>query len=506
MGILTQLLEPRAATFGPLDDFWYEQVGIASASGVRVTPQTALTISTVFACVRIISSTLAMLPLITFQRLPDGGKERAPNHPLYDLLRLRPNVRQSSFQFREMMMGHALLRGNAYAQIVQGPRGFADQLVPLHPDRVDCKVRSDGQIVYEYRQPTGPTLILLQDEVFHISTLSDDSIKGLSIVAMARDSFGLTKSAENYGNRFFAGNQTPAGYLKLPGKALSDNAHQRVKADWKEQHGGTNNSQNIAILEEGLEWQTLGLTNEDAQHLETRSHQVEEVASWFGVPLSLLQHTEKSTSWGTGIAQLTHGFVTFTMQPWFTRWEQEISQDLILNEDQFFAEFVLEGLLRGDPETRSKFYAIMIRLGVMTRNEVRKLENLNNLDGLDEPLAPPPLPRPGGGGMPNGPGRAMALELAADAAGRMARREAGEVRKAAVKLAGKPSWSAWVAAFYDGFRADLEGNCKLPPDIALSYTNAQRDRLLELGVGAVDGWADNQAVVILGMMEGVGGD
>ena len=489
-----------AADFSPIDDFWYQDVALqgTSNSGVRVTAKTALAISTVYACVRIISSTVAMLPLIVFQRTAGGGKERAPDHPLFDVIHSRPNIRQSSFQFREMMMGHALLRGNAYAQIVPGPRGFADQLVPLHPDRMQAKLASNGTIHYEYLPINGPVQTFLQDEIFHIATLSDDGITGLSAIVLGKDSFGLTKAAENYGAKFFGEGQMPAGVLKMPGR-LSQEGHDRLRTDWKERHGGVNNSQNIAIMEEGLEWQAMGLTNEDAQHLETRAFQVEEIASWFGVPMALLQHTEKSTSWGTGIAQLTHGFVIFTIQPWLTRWEQEISQDLIINKDRFFPGFVLEGLLRGDPETRSKFYAIMVRLGIMTRNEVRSLENLNQLDGGDEPVPPPPMSNRVG--LAPGEPLSLTLQLATDAAGRMARREAEQVRNAATKHGGNPDdWALWVTKFYDGFRADLMTNCKLQPQAALIYANQQRDELLTIGAGAVDTWEEDRTGVLVNLM------
>lgn len=498
MSILTKFLEPQAFDFSPVDDFWYREAGLLSASGVRITPETALAISTVFACIRIISGTLAMLPLIVYQRVGDG-KERAPDHPVFKVLHSRPNVRQTSFQFREMMMGHALLRGNAYAEIVPGPRGFADQLVPLHPDRMTCSLAADGTIRYDYLPMVGPRRVFLQDEIFHISTLSDDGVTGMSIINMARDSFGLTKAAENYGNKFFSSGQQPAGVLKIPAK-LSKEGHERLRHDWRERHGGVAGSQSIAILEEGLEWQAMGLSNEDAQHLETRLFQVEEVAGWFGVPLSMLQHTEKSTSWGTGISQLTHGFVIFTMQPWLTRWEQEINEDLIINDERFFAQFVLEGLLRGDPETRSKFYAIMVKLGIMTRNEVRALENLNAIEGGDEPVA---APAPAGGA-PGGVPRAfegLVLELANDAAGRMVRREVGEVTKAAGKYADKPdAWAAWVGQFYDGYRAELMANCKLGPEDALVYAFEQRDKLLVFGASAVDTWGQDHTSKLVSLM------
>ncbi len=504
MGILTRLLEPKAATFGPLDDFWYREIAGASASGISISPQMAMAISTVYACVRIISGTLAQLPLVVFQRTEDGGKERANAHPLFEVLHTQPNVRQTSFQFREMMMGHALLRGNGYAEIIPGARGFADQLVPLNPDRMKPSLADDGTIHYEYRRPDGRTQLFLQDEIFHLANISDDGVSGMSTVGLARNSFGLAKATEEHGSRFFSGGQTPGGVLKMDGK-LSPEGHTRLRDSWKETHGGLQNTGSIAILEEGLEFQAMAMSNEDSQFLETRMFQVEEVASWFGVPLSLLQHTEKSTSWGTGIAQLTLGFVIFTMQPWFTRWEQEIQQDLILDPGRFFAQFVVEGLLKGDPETRSKFYNIMIRTGVYTRNEVRKLENLNPLDGLDDPLDPAQTNQSGqlnrretGSGQPN---NALALELATDTAARMVRKEVGQLTKLAAKRAGDPeAWKLAVSEFYDSYESDLVGVCKLALSVAHEYIIARRDAVLDSGLGIVHAWDDGRAENLVGLM------
>ena len=502
MGLLTRLLEPRAFEFGPLDDFWYKEIGGATTAGVNINPQTAMAISTVFACVRIISGTLAMLPLVVHQRLPTGGKERSTEHPLFEILHTQPNVRQTSFQFREMMMMHALLRGNGYAEIIPGARGFADQLVPLNPDRVRPFLADDGTIHYEYQRPNGQTKMFLQDEVFHIANISDDGVKGLSTVNLARNSFGLAKATEEHGSRHFSQGQVPSGVLKMDGK-LSTEGTDRLRDSWKDLHSGVRNTGSIAILEEGLEFQPMAMSNEDSQFLETRMFQVEEIASWFGVPLSLLQHTEKSTSWGTGIAQLTLGFVIFTMQPWFTRWEQEIQQDLILDPDRFFAEFILEGLLKGDPETRSKFYNIMIRTGILTRNEVRILENKNPLPGLDEPLDPAQTNQSGQLNRREGNTQGLALKLATDTAARMVRKETGQIEKAAKKYAADPvGWAAWVGEFYEGFQADLIEVCKLSEDMAMSYCKVQRDSLLTDGVG-VSGPVGKLIDLMMGGADGV---
>lgn len=482
MGILTRFLDPQAATFGPLDDFWYKNIGAPSASGVRVTPATALTISTVYACVRIIASTLAMVPLIVYERTDENGKVRAKKHPLFPVMGRKPNRFQTSYQFRELLMVHALLRGNGYAQIVPGEQGFVDQLIPLNPDRVKPALARDGSINYIHQRLDGREEVLLQDEVFHIPNLSENGIEGLSTVQVARDSFGLTKSLENQENEFISRGQRPGGTLAMDGK-LSPQAHERLRTDWRNRFTGTGGSQEIAILEEGLKWMPMGMSNEDAQFLESRLFQVEEVASWFGVPLSLLQHTERQTSWGTGITQLTHGFVTFTMQPWYTKWEGEINQDLILpsQQDDFFAEFLLEGLLRGDPLTRARFYNTMVTIGAMTRNEVRIAENFNPIPGLDEPLTPLNLQQ---GGESNGQSRASLVDgLVHDTAARMVRKEIGAIETAAKKhAADNEAWAKWVGEFYEGYREDLVEICKLGDSVAYSYTEEARIDLLTNGV------------------------
>ena len=482
MGLLTRALDPRAATFGPLNNFWYKEIGGASASGVRISPATAMTISTVYACVRIIASTLAMVPLIVYERTEENGKVRARKHPLFPVMSRKPNRYQTSYQFREMMMTHALLRGNGYARIIPGENGFVDQLVPLNPDRVRPELSPNGTVIYHWTMPDGQETVLLQDEVFHIPNLSENGVFGISTVAVARDSFGLTKSLENQGNEFVSRGQRPGGVLQTDAK-ISKEGHERMRDDWRSRFGGTQGSTEIAILEEGLKWMPMGLSNEDSQFLESRLFQVEEVASWFGVPLSLLQHTERQTSWGTGITQLIHGFVTFTMTPWYTKWEAEINQDLILphERDRFFAEFLLEALLRGDPLTRARFYNTMVTIGTMTRNEVRIAENFNPIPGLDEPLTPLNLQQ---GGASNGQQRAALVDgLVNDTAARMVRKEIGAIETAAKKHASdNEAWAKWVGEFYEGYREDLVEICKLSDSRAYEYTEEVRIDLLTNGV------------------------
>ena len=503
MTILARLLAPRAAAPGPIDDFWYAPVGSLTATGVRMSADTALTIATVWACVRVIANTVAMLPLIMYRRRSDGGKDRATEHPLYDLLHDNPNPRQTSFQFREMLMGHLLLRGNAYAHIVPGPRGFADQLVPLHPDRMEPQLLANGRVRYQYSTPSGPIETFNQDDIFHLSTLSDDGVKGLSVIGLARESFALAYATESYGARFFGQGARPGGVLKHPGK-LSPAAHEHLRTSWTERYGGLQGSHKPAILEEGMEWQALGMSNEDSQFLQTRGFQVEELASWFGVPLSLIQHTEKSTSWGSGLTQLTQGFITYTVSPFLVRWEQAIKQKLILAPQVYFAEFLTDGMLRGDPAQRSAFYAIMVQNGLMTGNEVRIRENMNPLPGLDEPRvplnmgpaegqpAPAPVlvpereePRP-----ENAHYRALVLE----AAGRVVRREAAALETLATRHAGDiVGWRTGLAEWYAKHKAYVASAMKISSLDSSAWCDRQCAALVN-GIAPMDAtWEESRA-------------
>lgn len=389
MGLITRALSPRAHTPDPRDEFWWSSGAAAfmAASGIPVTPENAMKASAVWACVNLISKTLAMLPLIVYQRRTDGGRDRAEGHPLYDVLRWQPNRWQTAMEWKEMLQGHLLLRGNAYSQIVPGRRGFVDQLIPLHPDRVEPEFTEEGTVRYRVTDPDGTQRVLLQDEVFHLRAFSSDGLKGMSVIAYARESIGVALAAESYGARVFSQDARPGGVLEHPG-TLSKEARDNLRRSWHEQHAGLQNAHKVAILEEGMKWHQIGLTNEDAQFLQTREFQIADIARYFGVPLHLIQMTEKSTSWGTGIEQLSLGFVIYTEMPWMVRWEQAVHRDLILAKDRYFAEFLPDALLRGDIKTRYEAYAIGRQWGWLSVNDVRRFENMNPVANGDEYLRP----------------------------------------------------------------------------------------------------------------------
>lgn len=389
MAILERLLAPRiqAVEPSPADDFWYGPAPSTSVTGINVTAESALTISTVYACVSAIAQDIAAMPLHMYRRLSNGGKERAPNHPLYDLLRHQPNEWQTAFEYWETQVALALLRGNAYSQIVEGPRGFADQLIPLNPARMKVEQLEDDRLRYTYTRENGRPDVFSQEEIFHLRGLGSDGISGLSIVSLAREAMGLAKATEEYGGRFFGQSAEPRGVLQLDGR-LSDEGFERLKENWHQVHGGLGGAHKVAILENGVKWQQVGLSNEDSQFLDSRKFQVEEVARWFKVPLQRIGHTERQTTWGTGLEQFNIAYIAYTLLPWLRRIEQQIRMDLVLAPQTFFAEFLMDHLLRGDTTARYTAYGMAIRDGWMNRNEVREKENMNPVEGLDDFLAP----------------------------------------------------------------------------------------------------------------------
>ncbi len=366
-------------THGPLDDFWYGPAGgMASATGMRVTAETAMKLSAVWRCVAIISGSVAMLPLKVYQRRTDGGGDAAPNHPLYDLLYGSPNTWQTSYEFRRMMQQHLLLRGNAYARIVPGPRGPVDQLIPLHPDAVTPEQQPDMSIRYKVRMRTGNTETLYQDEVFHLLGLTDDGVKGMAVLDYARESMGLGLAQEQYGARFFSQGGTPPGVLLAKGK-LKPETQEHIANSWMKATAGVARSHRWPVLEEGFDIKQLavGLTAEQAQMVESRSFTVTDIARWFGLPPHMVGETTGETSWGSGIEQLSMGFVRWALMDWLTMWEHRIAFSLILAPRTYYAKFTVNALERGDLKARSEALAIQRQNGIITADEWRALEDMN---------------------------------------------------------------------------------------------------------------------------------
>lgn len=360
--------------------------GGTSKTGVEVNEATALYSTPVFACVRILSETVASLPLPVYKRLKEGGKERDPTHALYHVLHDQANDEMTSFTWRETMMGHLLTWGNAYSEIEWGNDGNVKALWPLRPDKTwPERNKETNRIEYYTILPDHTTVRLAKERVLHMKGLGSDGLVGYSPIRMAREAIGLGLATEEFGSRFFSNGAQPSGIVEYPGK-MSDLAYKRYKEDVRDEHTGLSKSHRLMVLEEGLKYHQIGIPPNDAQFLETRKFQLEEVARLYRVPLILLNHTEKSTSWGTGIEQFMLGFIIHTIRPWLVRWEQEFKMKLFItprDRRRFFAEFLVDALLRGDTKSRYEAYQIARQNGWLNADEIREIENMNPMpDGL----------------------------------------------------------------------------------------------------------------------------
>lgn len=360
-------------------------LGLPAGAGVDVSPSTALTSTAVYACVGLIAETIGALPLITYRRLPAGGKERAPSHPLYKILHDAPNDEMTACEFWECQVGHLCLWGNAYAEIERSDRGVRG-LWPLRPDRMSLGRTTDGALYYEYRLPNGTSKIFQRNQIMHLRGLSSNGVIGYSPIVQAKEAIGLALATEAYGAKFFGSGSRPGGVLQAPqGTKLSPPAMDRLKADWERMHQGLSNAHRVAILEEGITWQAIGIPPNEAQFLETRRYQLAEIARIYRIPPHMVGDVERSTSWGTGIEQQSLGFLAYTLMPWLVRIEKRIYQDLFSVNDPTgaFAEHLVDGLLRGDAVTRAQAMQIWRQNGVINANEWRERENLNPLPGAD---------------------------------------------------------------------------------------------------------------------------
>ena len=361
--------------------------GQASGAGVSVTAQSAMQVPPVFACVRIISGAIATLPLGIKRRVDARTREDASDHPLWVLLRRRPNRWMTPSAFRRMSQMHLLLRGNAYALKVRNARGDVVELLPMHPDRVKVEQLDDLSLVYTYARKKGGKVVLPQADVMHLVGMTLDGVTGLSVIAYARETLGLAIATERHGASMFRNGATVGAVLKHD-KTLGPEAQATLRASL-EAYRGSENAGRTLILEEGMGYEQLGMTAEDAQFIETRKFSRSDIAMFFGVPPHMIGDTEKSTSWGTGIEQQSQGFVAYTLRDWLSTWEETIDRDLIGDrEPDLFARFNLAGLVRGDLKARYTSYLQGRQGGWLSVNDIRELEDMNPVDGGDVYLEP----------------------------------------------------------------------------------------------------------------------
>ena len=449
--------------------------GNESMSGENVSVENAMGVPAVYSCITLLADDTASLPLILYRRL-ERGKERATEHPYYKLLHDAPNPEMTSFVFRQLMMGHRLAYGNFYGQKIWDGAGVVKEIWPLHPERMSV-FREGGVRKYLYRKIDGQERAFRAEDIIHIPGFGFDGLTGYGIIQLAANSIGLAMSAERYGSRVFANDARPSVVLKHPDK-LDDDAYERLLKSWNQSYKGADNAGKAAIIEEGMDVSTISFPPEQTQFIDTQKWGLLQFARFLHIPPHLIGAVEVTTSWGSGIEQQEQGYVNHTLRPLTRSVEQQFNKDLLLDgeRDDYFFEHLFNDLLRGDTASRFTAYASAITNGWITRNEVREKENLNMLDGLDEPLVPlnmtpateqdEPEPdvepdavdpnaddtQPTDDENTDDTIRAFVL----DAAERIVRREVHELNDAAKRWKEKPEkFTAWLEEFYKSDHAQF---------------------------------------------------
>lgn len=500
----------RAGTPDALDNFWYAPVGWQgsfSQTGTRVTPELAMTVSAVWFGATFLARNLGSLPCEVMQHAGPNKKQIAPAHPLFPVVNLMPNQTQDAFQWVEQGVGHLALRGNWYSKILPGLRGFADQLVPVHPDLVRVGRLPTGRLQYTIRNIQGqPPDVLTQDEMFHVRGYSTDGMTGLSMIAYGANSMGTAIAQDTYVARFFKQGASASLAIKHPG-VLGEPGMKNLRSSVNTYLNGMENVGGTLILEEGATIDKIGVTPEDAQLLGMRDHSIREVARWFGLPSYLFSDLGKPPTYASSV-QFAEDLVRYTFRPLARRIEMAIRTQLLLQPEQFSAEFNMAELLRGDIAARSAFYHMAILDGWMSRNEARERENMNPEDGLDdfwEPLNVRDASDPAGSAPPLPPSPALpqpapeddasarhgvrASVLVSEAARRVVRKEIAQVTKGAREHASdSDAWSSWLRTYYADHAAFVAETLHLPLSLAREY-GARQGLLLERGgVAIMEDW------------------
>lgn len=381
MSFISGLFRSRDKPTNSTNGSGYRFLFGGSNSGKNVNERSAMQMTAVYACVRILSESIAGLPVHLYQYVDSGSKQKALEHPLYRLLHDEPNPEMTSFVFRETLMTHLLLWGNAYAQIIRNGKGQVVALYPLMPNRMSVDRDDKGHLFYQYQMqdsdaPTAKsgTVILKPTDVLHVPGLGFDGLVGYSPIAMAKNAIGLSIATEEYGAKFFANGATPSGILEYPGTVKNPEA---IRESWNAGFGGSSNAHKVAVLEEGMKYTPIAISPNEAQFLETRKFQIDEIARIFRVPPHMVGDLEKSSF--SNIEQQSLEFVKYTLEPWIVRWEQSLNRALLTETEKaaYFVKFNVDGLLRGDYQSRMNGYATARQNGWMSANDIRELENLD---------------------------------------------------------------------------------------------------------------------------------
>lgn len=368
-------------------EWWRQQISSnIGISGHNVTPETAMSVTAVFGCVRVLAESVASLPMMVYKRLPNGGKEVAAKHPLYRLLHDSPNRDQTAFEAGEFRMASLALRGNSYSYILTNARADVRELQPLRPQHMRLDRDGAGRLVFDYQEP-GASRTYKQSEIWFTRGFSNDGVSGVSPIGVCRDAVSYAMTLNEHGSRMFANGAKVPGVLEVPGE-MSDTAYKRLATSFAEKHEGAANAGKTLILEGGAKYAQIGMNAADAEFIAAQKMQIAEIARIFRVPLHMLNELENATF--SNIEHQSLEFVTHTLRPWLVRIEQSANRDLfsVAEQGEYFVEFNLNALLRGDIKSRYEAYASGINNGWLKRNEARSWENLNPEEGLDELLVP----------------------------------------------------------------------------------------------------------------------
>lgn len=349
--------------------------GRETSAGIHINETVALGIPAVYACVRVLTEAIASLPLLTYERFDNGDKERARGFSLYKLLHDSPNPLMTSFELRELLVGHLCLRGNAYC-FIERDNGEIVSLWPLNPDKMTVEI-SGRELIYKH-QNDGTEKIYSMADILHIRGLSADGIVGYSPLTLLRDSFGYAKAVTEYSSSYFKNDASPGGILSTPA-SLSAQSHANLKDAWSKGHQGKGNHHRVAILDNDLKWEAIGISPQDSQLIESQKFSVVEIARVFRVPLNLVMDYERSTY--SNVTEQNRSFLTHTLQPWLSRIEQAMTKSLLTEgeKEKYFIEHLTQGFLRADTKTRFESYKLAIEAGFLTIDEVRQLENMNSI-------------------------------------------------------------------------------------------------------------------------------
>lgn len=489
----------QAGTPGPFDDFWYQPIdGVLTPAGLKVGPDGAQKLSAWYRGRSILATVLAMLPLPVYERLPnDGGSEPAASHPLYDVLHDKPNDFQDSFQWRRQGMFDLIDHGHFYNWILPGPRGFADQLVPIDPTLVTPKQQTvtlpngaviNGRMLYDVRNPkTGTTKTFTQDEIFDLP-----GADGKGILEYARSSLGTALATESYAAQIFGRGPMNGGVIEAPGPVTGD-AGKNLAQSFLTKPGDWHVPR---ILPLGAKWNQNTLTPEDAQMLLSRKHSVDDIARWLGIPRQMLENSDPSFG---NAEQFDQNFITYSMGEWLSLFEFGVNGQLILNPKRFYVEFTRDAIARGKLIDRWNVHVASVNAGIKTVDEARAKEGLNKRGGKADELrdpqnitGKPPIAESGGAvnSRPKPAGGTKAEAIAVESAARLLSKEVAEIQKLAVRhAADQEAFVVAVNNFYATHVARVEGWLQMSTAQAQAYCASQAGQVV-IGnwLQAVDYW------------------